>query len=71
MKAIILYVDFRKAFDSIHRGMIMKILKAYDIPTRLLAVIKTMSRKQEQELLHLMDKQNTLKLRQEFSKGIL
>ena len=26
-KAIILYVDFRKAFDSIHRGMMMTILK--------------------------------------------
>ena len=38
-KAIILYVDFRKAFDSIHRCMMMKILKAYDVPPRLLAAI--------------------------------
>ena len=38
-KSIILYVDFRKAFDSIHRGMMMTILKAYDILTRLLAAI--------------------------------
>ena len=38
-KAIILYVDFRKAFDSIHRCMMMKILKAYVVPTRLLAAI--------------------------------
>ena len=29
MKAIILYVNFRKVFDSIHRSMMMKILKAY------------------------------------------
>ena len=34
-----LYVDFRKAFDSIHRCMILKILKAYDVPPRLLAAI--------------------------------
>ena len=27
-KAIISYIDFRKAFDSIHRGMMMTILKA-------------------------------------------
>ena len=40
-KAIILYVDFRRAFDSIHRGMMITILKAYDIPTRLLAAIDT------------------------------
>ena len=38
-KAIILYVDFRKAFDSIHRCMMMTILKAYDVPPRLLAAI--------------------------------
>ena len=45
LKAIILYVDFRKAFDSIHRGMMMKILKAYDIPTKILAAINTMYQK--------------------------
>ena len=38
-EAIILYVDFRKAFDSIHRCMMMNILKAYDVPPRLLAAI--------------------------------
>ena len=38
-KAIILFVDFRKAFDSIHREMMMKILKAYDIPPNLLRTI--------------------------------
>ena len=30
-KAIILYMDFRKAFDSNHRGKMLKILKAYDV----------------------------------------
>ena len=34
-----LYVDFRNTFDSIHRGMMMIILKAYDIPSILLAAI--------------------------------
>ena len=36
-KPIILFVDFQKAFDSIHRGKIMKILKAYDVPPKLLS----------------------------------
>lgn len=38
-KAIIIYVDFKKAFGSVHRGMIMTILKAYDIPPRMLRAI--------------------------------
>ena len=41
-KAIILYVDFKKAFDSIHRPTMMKILKAYSIPPRLLAAVEEM-----------------------------
>ena len=41
-KAIILYVDFRKAFDSINRGEMFKILKAYAVPPRLLNAIITM-----------------------------
>ena len=40
-KAIILYVDFRKAFDSIYREKMFNILKAYDIPLKLLEAIKT------------------------------
>ena len=38
-KAIILYVNFRKAFDAIYRCMMMTILKAYNLPPRLLAAI--------------------------------
>ena len=34
-KAIILYIDFKKAFDSINRGKMMKILRAYNIPPRM------------------------------------
>ena len=41
-KALILYVDFKKAFDSIHRSSMMKILKAYDVPPKLLALIEKM-----------------------------
>ena len=33
---------FKKAFDSIHRGTMMKILKAYGVPPNLLRAIETM-----------------------------
>ena len=42
LKCIIIFIDFRKAFDSIHRERMMKILKAYDIPDNLLGAIKLM-----------------------------
>ena len=32
---MILFVDFKKAFDSVHRGKMMKILKTYQIPENL------------------------------------
>ena len=34
------FVDFRKSFDSIHRGNMMRILKAYAIPPNLLRAIE-------------------------------
>ena len=33
------FIDFSEAFDSVHRGKLMKILKAYGIPLRLLVAI--------------------------------
>ena len=32
LPAIITFIDFRKAFDTIHRGKMLKILAAYGIP---------------------------------------
>ena len=32
LPAIITFIDFRKAFDTIHRGEMLKILRAYGIP---------------------------------------
>ena len=42
LEAIITFVDFRKAFDSIHRGRMLKILKAYGVPEELVKVIGTL-----------------------------
>lgn len=42
LKAVLLFVDFSKAFDSIHRGKMMKILRAYGIPEQLVNAISTL-----------------------------
>ena len=39
LKSIIVFVDFRKAFDSIHSGKTMQMLKAYGVPETLVGVI--------------------------------
>src|SRR6056300_1363575 len=35
LKAVLTFIDFKKAFDSIHRGKMLGILKAYGIPPNL------------------------------------
>ena len=42
LKAVITFVDFKKAFDSIHRDRMFKILRAYDIPEKLVQAIALM-----------------------------
>ena len=42
LTAVMLFIDFRKAFDSIHRGLLMKILLAYGIPQELVDLIRRM-----------------------------
>ena len=39
---IITFIDSKKAFDSIHRGKMLRILKAYGIPPNLLRAIGAM-----------------------------
>ena len=36
----IVFVDFSKAFDSVHRAKMMQILKAYEIPNELVNAIR-------------------------------
>ena len=42
LKAVIVFIDFKKAFDSVHRVKMLKILKAYGIPDRLIGAIGLM-----------------------------
>ena len=39
LEAVILFVDFSKAFDSVHRGKIAEILMAYGVPEETIAAI--------------------------------
>ena len=40
--AVITFFNFKKAFNSIHRGKMIKILQAYGIPEKLAHAIETM-----------------------------
>ena len=40
LPAVLTFIDFKKAFDSIHRGKMFKIISAYGIPERLELSIK-------------------------------
>ena len=40
LPAVMTFIDFRKAFDSVHRGILMKILRAYGIPDKLVDLIE-------------------------------
>ena len=42
IEAVMTFIDFKKAFDSIHRGKMMRILKPYGIPPNLLQAIEMM-----------------------------
>ena len=42
MKAVLCFIDFKKAFDSINRSVMMKILKAYSVPPNLHRAIENM-----------------------------
>ena len=42
LTAVLTFVDFRKAFDSIHRGILMEILIAYGIPRKVVKAIEVL-----------------------------
>ena len=39
LPAVLTFIDFKKAFNSVHRGKMLKILAAYGIPSRIVLVI--------------------------------
>ena len=46
-----LFIDFKKAFDSIHRGVLMKILRAYGIPRKIVDLIDLLYSKTKAQVL--------------------
>ena len=44
LTAVLCFIDFKKAFDSIHRAVMVKILRAYGVPPNLLRAIESMYR---------------------------
>jgi len=42
LKAVLVFVDFKKAFDSVHREKMFKILRAYGIPDKIVDAIAAM-----------------------------
>ena len=51
LPAILTFVDFSKAFDSIHRGKLMEILKAYGIPTKIVDAISLLYKDTEARVI--------------------
>ena len=39
LKAVVVFIVFKKAFDSVHGGRMLQILRAYDIPEKLIDAI--------------------------------
>ena len=39
LKAVVVFIDFKKAFDSVHEGRMLQILRGYDIPEKLIDAI--------------------------------
>ena len=39
LSCVLTFIDFKKAFDTIHRGKLMEILRAYGVPEKLVAAI--------------------------------
>ena len=40
LKATMVFIDFKKAFDSVHRSLLIKILRAYGIPEAIVRLIE-------------------------------
>ena len=40
LSAVITFIDFQKAFDTIHRGKLMNILRAYGVPEKMVQTIE-------------------------------
>ena len=68
LQATLLFVDFTKAFDSIHRGKMEQILLAYGLPKETVAAITILYRNTKLKVRSPDGPQNTSTLLQEYFK---
>ena len=68
-QATLIFVDFTKAFDSIHSGKMEQILLAYGIPKETIAAITILYRNTKVKYDHQMETQNTSTLYRSTTKG--
>ena len=59
IKGTILFVNFSKAFDSIHRGKMEQILLAYGLPKETVAAIMMLNKTRKQKSAPRMETQTT------------
>ncbi len=51
LPAVITFIDFKMAFDTIHRGKMLKILRAYGVPDRLVEAISSIYRNNKAKVM--------------------
>ena len=71
LPVIITSVDSRKAFDSIHRGKLMGILKAYGVPVEIADAVNMMYTKTTAKVLYSDRDTEFFDILAEFSREIL
>ena len=69
MNSIITYIDFRKAFDSIDRGRMFKIIIAYGIPKPLVNMISITYENTEAKVLTLDGETNSFHINSGVHQG--
>ena len=52
---VITFIDFKKAFDTIHRGRMLKILRVYGILNLIVDAIGRMYMNTKSKVIHLME----------------
>ena len=60
LEATILFVDFSKSFDSIHRGKIEQILLAYDLPKETVAAVMILYKNTKVKICSPVERQTTV-----------
>jgi len=67
----VVFVDFEKAFDSLHRDSLWKILRHYGIPQKLVNVIRSLYENFECRVIHNNQLTEPLKVESEAKQGCI